>query len=68
MNSTSDPATRRPGGLRPPHLIYGMIGLLVAVLLMGTGAFIWLSSGGTASLVGGPFVLEDGNGKLGHRP
>ena len=40
-----------------------MIGLLVAVLLLGTGAFMWLSGGGTASLVGGPFVLENGDGK-----
>jgi protein SCO1/2 len=44
-------------------LIYGLIGLLAAVLILGTGAFFWLSEGGTASLVGGPFVLQDGNGK-----
>ena len=63
MNATSDPATARPGGIRPPPFFYGMIGLLVAVLLLGTGAFVWLSGGGTASLLGGPFTLEDGNGK-----
>src|SRR4029077_7237917 len=28
-----------------------------------TGSFIWLSQGGTASLVGGPFTLRDGNGR-----
>jgi protein SCO1/2 len=44
-------------------MIYGIIGLLVALLLLGTGAFIWMSSGGTASLVGGPFTLQDGSGK-----
>jgi protein SCO1/2 len=33
------------------------------VLIMGTGAFLWLSGGGSASLVGGPFSLEDGAGK-----
>jgi len=63
MSSTSDPATGRPGGTRPPAWIFGVIGLLIAVLLLGTGAFIWLSGGGTASLIGGPFVLEDSNGK-----
>jgi cytochrome oxidase Cu insertion factor (SCO1/SenC/PrrC family) len=62
MTSTSDPATVRPGGVRPPPFFYGMIGLLVAVLLVGTGAFVWLS-GGRASLLGGPFTLEDGSGK-----
>jgi len=63
MSSTSDPATGQPGGSRPPNFIYGIIGLLVAVLLLGTGAFVWLNGGGTASLVGGPFALQDGNGK-----
>jgi protein SCO1 len=62
MSTTSDP-NARPARPRPPHFIYGIIGLLVAVLLIGTGGFLWLSSGGTASLVGGPFTLEDGNGK-----
>jgi protein SCO1 len=63
MSSTSDPTAGGPGGFRPPSLIYGIIGLLVAVLLLATGSFLWLSGSGTASLVGGPFVLEDGNGK-----
>ena len=48
-------------GHRP--FIYGIIGLVVAVLIIGTGAFLWLSQGGTASFVGGPFALEDGNGR-----
>ncbi|HLY89548.1 MAG TPA: SCO family protein [Acetobacteraceae bacterium] len=47
----------------PSPFIYGIIGLVVAVLIMGTGAFFWLSGGGSASLVGGPFTLEDGAGK-----
>ncbi len=63
MSPTSDPATGRPAGGRPPSLIYGIIGLLVAVLLLSAGGFIWLSRGGTASLVGGSFTLEDGNGR-----
>jgi protein SCO1 len=63
MSPTSDPATGPSGGVRPPSFIYGIIGLLVAVLLLATGAFVWLTRDGTASLVGGPFTLEDGNGK-----
>src|SRR5580704_5328718 len=52
-----------PRGSRPPAFIYGIIGLVVAALVLGTGAFIWLSQGGTASFVGGSFTLEDGSGK-----
>src|ERR1700749_3850268 len=48
---------------RQRALIYGLIGLLVALLFLGTGSFIWLSQGGTGSLVGGPFTLQDGSGK-----
>jgi protein SCO1/2 len=62
MSSPSDPVGGRPGGGRPPSFIYGIVGLLVAVLLIGTGAFVWLGGGRTASLVGGPFTLLDGNG------
>jgi protein SCO1/2 len=41
-----------------------MLGLLVAILLVGTGAFIWLGGGpGGALSLGGPFVLQDGRGK-----
>lgn len=62
MDATPEPVTTKPNS-PPTALIYGMIGMLVAVLILGTGAFVWLSGGGTASLVGGPFTLEDGNGK-----
>ena len=62
MPTPPDPAAGKPRGTSLPF-IYGLIGLLAAVLILGTGAFFWLSEGGTASLVGGPFVLEDGNGK-----
>ena len=60
MSASTDPP---PRASRPATFIYGIIGLVVALLILGTGAFVWLSDGGTASLVGGPFVLEDGNGK-----
>ena len=62
MPPPPDPATAKPRSTSLPF-IYGLIGLLAAVLILGTGAFFWLSGGGTASLVGGPFVLQDGNGK-----
>jgi protein SCO1/2 len=48
---------------RPTNFIYGVIGLVMALLILTTGAYVWLSEGGTASMIGGPFVLEDGNGK-----
>jgi len=44
--------------------LYAGIGVLLAVLLVGTGAYIWL--GGSRSAVGGiggPFTLVNGNGK-----
>jgi protein SCO1 len=65
MTSTHDDAgSGRPGGTRPPSYVYGVIGLLIAVLLLGTGAFVWLSGAGmTSSLVGGPFSLQDGDGR-----
>jgi len=63
MSPTTDPASGPPRGARPPSYIYGIVGLVVAVLLLGTGAFLWLGRGGTASLIGGPFSLEDGNGR-----
>src|SRR5262245_3135672 len=63
MAPTPDPATAPSGGARPPPYLYGVRGLVVAVLLLGTGAFVWLSGNGTVSLVGGPFTLLDGNGK-----
>lgn len=60
---TASPVATKPAGGRPPPFILGIIGLLTAVLILGTGAFMWLSGGGTATLVGGPFALVDGNGK-----
>ncbi len=60
MNTSSDQSSRRG---RRPAFIYGIIGTVVAVLILGTGAFIWLRQGGTASLIGGPFALEDGTGR-----
>jgi protein SCO1/2 len=50
---------------RPNRILYGTMGLLLAVLLIGAGGFLWLSStGGNAPIgIGGPFTLVDGSGK-----
>ncbi|MDR3531591.1 MAG: SCO family protein [Rhodopila sp.] len=53
-------------GKTPPHrVLYATMGLLLALLLIGAGGFLWLSgSGGNNPVgIGGPFTLEDGNGK-----
>lgn len=44
---------------------YAAIGLLLAVLLIGAGGFLWLSNGGGNNpiRIGGPFTLENGSGK-----
>ena len=60
MSASTDPS---PRGGRPPAVVYGIIGLVIALLILGTGAFIWLTQGGTASFVGGPFTLADGAGR-----
>ena len=63
--STSNERRKRPArDAEPPrHYVYGVLGLLMAVLLIGTGGFLWLSSGGSTGLVGGPFTLVNGDGK-----
>jgi protein SCO1/2 len=50
---------------KPNRVVYATVGLLMAVLLLGAGAFLWLSgSGGNNPIgIGGPFALQDGNGK-----
>ena len=59
--------TERPPGPdapRPPQtFVFAIIGLLVAVLLLGTGGFLWLTGQTGAPAIGGPFTLEDGSGK-----
>jgi len=47
---------------RPGPPAYAVIGLLVALLLLGTGAFLWLSDEAGGPVVGGPFSLVDGDG------
>jgi protein SCO1/2 len=57
MNTT---AGREPSNVS----VYAIIGLLVAVLLLAAGGYLFLSGSQPAALtVGGPFALIDGDGK-----
>ena len=60
MNITTKPKTS------PNRFLYATIGLLLAVLMVGAGGFLWLSgnNGNNPISIGGPFTLEDGTGKL----
>jgi protein SCO1/2 len=59
MNTTTNPKTPSPS------VLYATMGVLLAVLLFGAGSFLWLSGkgGDNGYFIGGPFTLEDGNGK-----
>ncbi|HBK07567.1 MAG TPA: SCO family protein [Acetobacteraceae bacterium] len=51
---------------KPNRLLLALMGLLLAILLVGAGGFMWLSSntGGNGALgIGGPFTLQNGDGK-----
>jgi protein SCO1 len=58
MNTSS----RLPSGRTP--LLFGITGVLLAALIAGIGLYFWLGSNvGSAGAIGGPFTLEDGDGK-----
>lgn len=60
---TTTPKSPKPTD-RSPQMVYALIGVLLAVLLVGTGGFLWLGgSHTTVATVGGPFALENGDGK-----
>jgi protein SCO1 len=68
MTTTTRPSAppAAPGGPSggPNRMLYATMGMLVALLLIGAGGFLWLSGGGSGpTAIGGPFNLEDGNGK-----
>ena len=50
---------------KPDRGFYIVMAVLMTVLLIGAGGFLWLSSSGgnNAMQIGGPFTLEDGAGK-----
>ena len=63
MSTTTDRETTTPGGpQRPASFILAVAGLVIAVLLIGAGGFLWFS-GNTGPTVGGPFTLVNGNGQ-----
>jgi protein SCO1/2 len=44
--------------------LYGILGLALAILLIGAGGYIWLTGGSPPGVtVGGPFALTNGDGK-----
>lgn len=43
---------------------YAIVGVVLAALLIGTGAFLWMTGANPAkSMIGGPFALVSGEGK-----
>jgi protein SCO1 len=61
MAAKRDPKpAAKASGVGPPA--YAIIGLMVALLLLGTGTFLWLNGEAAGPVVGGPFTLVDGSG------
>jgi len=60
--ATDRRTTPPPGPQRPAGFVLAVAGLLVAVLLLGAGAFMWLS-GNAGPTVGGPFTLQNSDGR-----
>ncbi len=58
---TDDQGPAPKPGSGPPA--YAIVGLLVALLLLGTGAFLWLNGQAAGPVVGGKFSLSDGRGR-----
>ncbi|HEX2942012.1 MAG TPA: SCO family protein [Rhodopila sp.] len=49
----------------PQRLIYALMGAVMAILLVGTGVFLWVGGnrGPGGAGIGGPFTLENGTGQ-----
>jgi protein SCO1/2 len=64
MTTTTDNRPNGPSRPRPQAtFLYAVVGLLVAVLLLGAGGFLWLTGSTGGPSVGGPFTLQDSSGK-----
>lgn len=49
---------------RPASPPYALIGIVLAMLLLGTGAFLWMTGADPGrAMIGGPFSLTSGDGK-----
>ena len=56
----SKPSPKAPSNTAP----YAIVGIVLAALLIGTGAFLWMTGANPAkSMIGGPFALVSGEGK-----
>ena len=63
MSTSTDRRTASPRPpQRPASFVLAVAGLVIAVLLLGAGGFLWLN-GDAGPTVGGPFTLENGSGK-----
>jgi protein SCO1 len=68
MPITTEPPKTSPASPNPPSLkslSLTVAGVALAVLLIGSGAFMWLGGNGGAggASIGGPFTLTEGSGK-----
>jgi protein SCO1 len=68
MPITTEPPKTSPASPNPPRLkslSLTVAGVALAVLLIGSGAFMWLGGNGGAggASIGGPFTLTEGSGK-----
>ena len=59
----SRPRPRAPGGMAPRSFAIALAGILVALLLLGSGGFLWMRGENGGPAIGGPFALVDGDGK-----
>jgi protein SCO1/2 len=57
--------SKAPKSQRPDQrIVYAVLGVLVAVILVGTGVVLWMGNGRSGAFsLGGPFVLQDDNGR-----
>ena len=63
LPSGNVPQKGPPGGLSPRSFGLALAGILAAILLLGTGGFLWLKDSSGGATIGGPFALQDGDGK-----
>ena len=63
MGDTTERSTAKSAPRRStPAFLYAVAGLLVAVLLLGAGGFLWLTGATGGPAIGGPFTLESSSG------
>lgn len=64
MTTSTNTQAADPPPQRPPRtFLFAVIGLLVAVLLLGAGGFFWLTGTTGGPTVGGPFTLVNTDGR-----